>query len=276
MPYHDLNVAHPASIETLKMLADLGYGTVAINVHYLGKYSSTSAIPNPIDSAALEAAVPGLKVLSRLTLTLEDKAANYNLATISKEFDILAIQPTSEQTLQYACSQMDIDIISLDMANRLPFYLKFNMIGSAVSRHVALEINYAAAIEDSSSRRYLFSNASNLVRASRGRGLLISSGARQSYSVRGPHDVANLATFWGLPTNRASEAVGENARRLVTKAYTRKHVHKGVMQITQAPPATHVKRAAAPDDAAGANKEQPLSKKQRKKQQRERQEKAKS
>ena len=270
MPYHDLNVLYPASVDTLKTLHELGYGVVAINVQHTGKYNAATSITNPVDVTALEAAVPGLKILTRLTLALEDKGVNFNLANVAREFDILAVQPTSEQTLQYACAQMEIDIISLDFAARLPFYLKFNMIGSAVSRHVALEISYTAAVEDSTNRRYLFSNASNLVRASRGRGLLISSGAKAWSSVRGPQDVANLATFWGLPTNRAVEALGESARRLVTKAYTRKSVYKGVMQITEAPQPIVQKRP--PPSAENAQAQgQPMSKKQRKKLEREQQ-----
>ncbi|BFZ55915.1 RNA-binding RNA processing protein rpp1 [Savitreella phatthalungensis] len=262
MPYYDLNVLHPADPATLRSLHELGYDTVAINYEFAGKFTPTQVIENPIDLDTLQSCVPGMTVLSRVTISLEDKSMNYNLANAASRFDILAIRPTSEKTLQYACGQMDIDLVSLDFTTRLPFLLKFAMAGTAYGRGVGLEISYAAAMaDDTAGRRCLFSNASSLVRASRGKGILISSGAASQNLLRSPHDMINLATFWGLPQNRAAQAVGDNARKLIVKAMTRRTVHKGVVRITQAPAFTPQKRQAQDAVAAPADK---LTKKQRK------------
>lgn len=191
--------------------------------------------------------VEGPCLLSRLTLTIEDTSVNYNLATTAKEFDILAVRPTSEKTLQYACAQMDIDIVSLDLSVRLPYYLKHSTLGSAVSRGVYIEICYSAGMADTSARRNLISNASNLVRATRGRGLIVSSEASSALSVRGPYDLINLATFWGLSQEKGQGTINESARKVIVKAQTRKGVHKGVLRITQQPDVNvlhGVKRAA--------------------------------
>ena len=160
---------------------------------------------------------------------------NYNLTLSAKEFDILAIRPTNEKTLQYACTQMDVDIISLDLSVRLPYYLKFSTIGSAYTRGVYLEICYAASIRDTGARRNLFSNAANLVRATRGRGLIISSEAAEALSLRGPHDLINLATFWGLKQEKGRDCILDNPRKVLIKADTRKNIHKGVLRVLEIP-----------------------------------------
>lgn len=188
-----------------------------------------------VDSASIRS-------ISRLTITVEDISVNYNIASTSREFEVLAVRPTNEKTLQHACTQMDVDIISLDLSVRLPFYLKHSTIGSAISRGVYLEICYAAGLNDTTARRHLLSNAANLVRATRGRGLIVSSEASTALGLRGPYDIINLATFWGLSQERGRDAIGENARKVLVKAETRRSVHKGVLRIIEQPENTATKR----------------------------------
>ena len=48
------------------------------------------------------------------------------------------------------------------------------------------------AVTGPATRRNLSGNARNLVRVTKGRNLLISSGAAKAMELRGPYDVANL------------------------------------------------------------------------------------
>ncbi|CCG81934.1 Ribonuclease P/MRP protein subunit RPP15 / FY16936)) [Taphrina deformans PYCC 5710] len=214
---------------------------------------------NPIDKTKLSAE-HNIQVLSRITLTLEDTSINYNISSTTKDFDILAVRPTSEKTLQHACTSMDVDIISLDLSVRLPFYLKHSTLGSATSRGLFLEICYSSSLSDSTARRQLLSNASNLVRASRGRGIIISSEARSAMGLRGPYDLINLATFWGLSQERGRDTIAENARKVVVTATTRRGIHKGVLKITQQPEAK-VQKRPAPDGASEQHPTMGMSKK---------------
>ena len=45
-----------------------------------------------------------------------------------------------------ACGTFDVDIISLEMGNRLPFYFKHTTVGLAIDRGIYFEISYAPAI----------------------------------------------------------------------------------------------------------------------------------
>lgn len=61
-----------------------------------------------------------------------------------------------------------------------------------------LQICYAPALREETARRNLFANALALARATRGKGIIISSGARSAFELRGPYDVINMATLFGL------------------------------------------------------------------------------
>ena len=52
-----------------------------------------------------------------------------------------------------------------------------------------------AACQDSNARRHLVSNAQQLVRLTKGRNIVLSSGAKRAMELRGPHDVANLCGY---------------------------------------------------------------------------------
>ena len=84
------------------------------------------------------------------------------------------------------------------MSQRLPFKLRPQHLQAAVQRGVHFEVLYAAALRDPMSRRHLFSNAQALTRLLRGRGIVLSSGARVAMELRGPYDVINIGTTFGL------------------------------------------------------------------------------
>ncbi len=71
-----------------------------------------------------------------------------------------------------------MDIIALELWQRLPFKLKPALVKAALARGVFFEICYAPALREPSARRNLFANAQALVRATRGRNIIVSSGAR--------------------------------------------------------------------------------------------------
>ena len=89
-----------------------------------------------------------------------------------------------------------------------------------------MEICYAAGIGDTASRRNIISNAMGLWRGTRGRGLLVSSEARRAAELRGPYDVVNLVTFWGV-----KKLESEIGRRVVLHSEARRLTYKGAVQV---------------------------------------------
>ena len=177
---------------------------------------------------------PKLKILHRCTLYLSDPSQNHRLPQLSASYDIFALRPTTEKALQQACHSLECDLISLDFSIRHPYYFQIKTMKSALDRGIKFEICYAPGVlnaDSGASRRNLISNTTQLIRATRGRGIIISSEAKSALACRGPADVINLAVIWGLGQERAIEALGRESRNVVVLAKMRRRAFRGVVDI---------------------------------------------
>lgn len=207
----------------------MGYDTVALNVSISGKEVPTE-IPSPLPFSTHSR----LRILRRCTLHLSDPSQNHRLASLASTCDILALRPTTEKSLLQACQALECDIISLDLGMRFPFYFKHTMLSNAMQRGIKIEICYAPGMLNSDGgapRRNLISNATQLIRATRGRGIIISSEAKRALGCRGPADVVNMAVLWGLGQERGMEAIGREARRAVVQAEMKRRSFRGVIDV---------------------------------------------
>ena len=133
-----------------------------------------------------------------------------------------------------ACQALDCDLISLDLTTRFPFYFKHKTLTSALQRGIKFEICYAPGIlntDGGGSKRNLISNATQLIRATRGRGLVMSSEASSALACRAPADVINMAVLWGLGRERGVEAVGTEARSVIVQAQIRRRSFRGAVDV---------------------------------------------
>ena len=235
MPFHDLNVPYTTNHEdlshTLAFHAELGYSVVAVSLPVAEKLPPS---PQEIPVSSLTIPKTMKTVLTRLTLTISDTTQNHRLTQFSPAYNILALRPTTEKTLQLCCISLECDLISLDLSQRLTYNIKFKMVSSALQRGIRFEICYSPAIQasgNSDARRNLISGATQLTRATRGRGIILSSEAKSALGVRGPHDVINLAQIWGLGQERGKEALCEEAEKVVRLAGMKRTSFRGVVDI---------------------------------------------
>lgn len=210
----------------------MGYNTIALDVAMIGKLPAdiSNKIPTPLPFAIPKS----LHILRRCTLHLSDLSQNHRLQTLNSSYDVLAIRPDNEKSLQQACQALECDLISLDLSTRFPFYFKHKTMANALQRGVKFEICYGLGILNSdggASRRNLISNATQLIRATRGRGIVISSEAKRALACRGPADVVNLAVLWGLGQEKGMEAVGKEARSVVVQADMKRGSFRGVIDV---------------------------------------------
>ena len=229
-------------------------------------------------------APPKLRILRRCNLILSDPAQNHRLSALASNYDLLAVRPVNEKSLQQACQTLECDLVSLDLTMRFDFHFKMKMLSQAVERGVNLEICYAPGIisTDSTARRNLIGNATQLIRATRGRGLIISSGATRVTGCRAPADVINLAAVWGLGQERGKEAMTKLARNTAVAAQLKRSSFRGVVNVVyggekpepastqgKGKPKDQNKRKAADVDggpAQGVQGPKPFSKREQKRQ----------
>lgn len=223
----------------------MGYTTVALSQSISGKLPSSVAPP------ALPSNPPkALRLLTRLNLTLSDTSQNQRLNSLTQAYDLVALRPTNEKALLNACTNLECDVISLDLSVRLPYHFKFKMLSAAVSRGVRLEICYGPGVTGSGldARRNLIGNAMSLIRATRGRGIIVSSEAHKALSLRAPWDVVNLTCVWGLSQERGKEAVCEEARKVTALARLKRTSWRGIVDIV------HGGEKATPKESAQKQK----------------------
>ena len=122
------------------------------------------------------------------------------------------------------------------------------------------ELCYAAGVGNADggiSRRNLISNATSLIRATRGKGIIISSEAKRALACRGPFDIVNLGVVWGLPQERGHEAVGREARAVVVQAEMKRRSFRGVVDVVYGgeKPVRTIKATPDAEKKAGAPKD---------------------
>ena len=253
--YYDLNIPYGGNLDelqrTLAFLADcqsplivlrpllchtnklsVGHNTVALNYTMSDKIPAEikNSIPDP-----LPIEVPAsMHILRRCTLHLSDTSYNHRISQIAAAYDIFVIRPTNEASLSQACQTLECDIVSLDLTQRFPFYFKHKTFSAALQRGMRFEVCYGPGIMNSdggASRRNLISNATQLIRATRGRGLVISSEAKRALTCRAPADIVNLAVMWGLASDRAVESIAREARNVVVQAGLKRRSYRGVIDV---------------------------------------------
>ncbi len=149
---------------------------------------------------------------------------------IVNSYDLIAIEAQSARVFQHVCEQADVDIITFDMSNRIPFQLRKPQIDTAIRRNIYFEISYSSSLGDSTGRRYFFSNATNLIRLTGGRNLIFCSAASREMLLRSPYDVTNIAILVGLSHGKALDAVSSSCAAVIARSEKRRGVKNVVVE----------------------------------------------
>lgn len=218
---------------TIAMLYSLGYRYVAVNFQVQENVKLPLNTPDKLNPIPIEtlrkklSKYEGLRLFTRITMVITDPAKCQSILKLnaSSAFDLIAVQPTTEKALQLTTTNLDIDIVSLPMAARLPFFVKHKTVGQALEKGMKFEICYLglisgpAAYESSMvlgttghlSRKNFISNVLQLIRASRDRGLLFSSGALEPMHARNYTDILALMDTLGLKVSKGKDGFFRNA-----------------------------------------------------------------
>ncbi|KAJ2756362.1 RNA-binding RNA processing protein rpp1 [Coemansia pectinata] len=254
----------------------LGYQVVALNQtinsklvpEHLAVWKSMPAIKDAVYSWNREtgARVGGssfdgvprgkIRVLRRLTVIVSDTAQSQSLtgsgSATTAEYDVVAVRPTSDKLLSAASSGAweAVDIISLDMGGRWGYFVKHKIAGQVLANGLTLEISYQPALTDSATRQQWVSNAASIVRVTRGRGVVWTSGARQAFDLRSPYDISALGEVLQLNGDLSKRGLSSSSRATLVHAFTRTSTLRAVISSVKPPsPATEASEGPAPKRA---------------------------
>uniref|UniRef100_A0A8C5U031 Ribonuclease P/MRP subunit p30 n=1 Tax=Malurus cyaneus samueli TaxID=2593467 RepID=A0A8C5U031_9PASS len=156
--FADLNLPQGPDKKSLQNLletaAHLGYSAVALN-HVIDFKEKKQEITKPVSPTELFPSLPivqgtskRIKVLTRLTLIVSDP---------------------SHCNLLIACTTLDVDLVCINVTEKLPFYFRKPPVNMAIDRGIYFELLYTPAIKDSTMRRYTISNAISLMQICKGK-----------------------------------------------------------------------------------------------------------
>lgn len=138
---------------------------------------------------------------------------NANISLV-QPYDLLALVPTTQATFSLAClshslpSPLTAHIISLPLTlPRLPYHLKHTLIRTAIKNGAVFEIGYAGALGGESesldggdtgagAKRNWWAAAREVVRVTKGKGVIVSGGVSAEADLRAPRDIGNLLVFF--------------------------------------------------------------------------------
>ncbi|XP_069139873.1 ribonuclease P protein subunit p30-like [Argopecten irradians] len=222
--------------EKLCQAERLGYDVVAISC-FVEELQSTSKgkkkqnqsnIPLPVtlsedDLKDIKWVRKAPRQLSRISTVISDASQTHKLSQEEvQKFDLVAVQPTSEKTFHLACLTLDIDIIIIDVTQKLPYFFKRPSVNTAIERGIHFEIQYGQAVMDKGIRVDMIHNTQSLVSVCKGKNVILSSGCEKASSIRGPYDVANLAMLFGMTQAQGKSAVCRNCRAVLFHAESRR------------------------------------------------------
>jgi len=173
---------------------------------------------------------PSLELpVSRLTVK-NDFQTLLSSTELLSQYDLVSARPESESDFHYCCIHGEVDIISLRLHERLGIRIKLNLIQEAMRRGIMFELCYSPALKDMNARRVFLANASNIIRATRAKHIIFSSGAKDLFEQRSPEDVINLGIVLGLSQKEATKSITENPRTALVHAKARR-VFKSTIQV---------------------------------------------
>jgi RNase P/RNase MRP subunit p30 len=201
-------------------------------------------------------AVPTKSVLRRITVQLSDLRQLHDLALLADvmaQCDLVALQPTDERTLRGACCDSDcVDLVALDLTQRLPFAFKFSTLSVALARDIFFEIDVAPLLSptaDAHTRGNVLAQAVSLVRVTKGRNIVLTCSASTRAELRLASDIINVARVIGLTDEQAHASMTHAAARCVRRGHFRATTRSfGVMEIRERTPADDAAFGVDDDD----------------------------
>ncbi|KAL0126195.1 hypothetical protein PUN28_004964 [Cardiocondyla obscurior] len=217
----------------LSKLYEMGYRTVALNqtLHESAmdtekkkkqKNQTINIVPDPVDISRLNEKWKGkLCVLNRITFICSSSTKAHTLTQCAnfKKYDIFALVPTKQDILEFACSQIKADLITIKPEI---FGIRINrkVYRQAIARDLYFEIQYADLLRQDT-RVAALHHSYQLQMCRISMNMIVSSGANNKNLIRSPYDIINLGSVLGLRRDRARAVILNECQLCLLKARKR-------------------------------------------------------
>ena len=138
--------------------------------------------------------------------------------------------PSARSTTYLYGEQQVYDVITFDVGVKLPFMLKRNPVYEAIRKGKYFEICYQPMFDDDK-RVVCMTNIVNIIKATNGKNLIISSHCSDHSTHRTPFDIAALMISLGMNKNAVLACMKDNANEVVRSSQHRKFCKGAIQQI---------------------------------------------
>lgn len=186
--------------------------------------ASLEGSPSPVQKAVKHNSSKRIYNKIEVKVLLED-VKSLQLKKFS-DYEVLSVKISDEETFKYACSTWDVDIIKFDLS-RMGFSFRGGYVRKAINRGVFFEIEVRDALYGTKERVSWMRNAQSILRITKGRGIVITSGARCCTEIKSIQDMYKILRFLGLSHRRAEMVLKENSQRLLKSCALKRYTFKG-------------------------------------------------
>ncbi|EMD46324.1 ribonuclease P protein subunit p30, putative [Entamoeba histolytica HM-1:IMSS-B] len=167
--------------------------------------------------------LPRKKQLSRITIEMTATQPTKSINSIGSSFELVAIKPMSDKVFVDACTSFQIDLITFNYPEQLPFRFHVPTLRTAMNRGLFFEINLSPLLEESDQKQKQFCilNATDLITSTKGKNIILSSGATTNNGFKGTKDLIAMGIMLGLTTSQAYDAVYVNPMKCITRSRRR-------------------------------------------------------
>ncbi|KAJ5078880.1 ribonuclease p subunit p30 [Anaeramoeba ignava] len=224
----------------IAMAIKLNYDCVAFNQNFTGKITEKSTFEPIILNEKkdqenstkkistlrlISDGKKGFKQLSRMTYipsSNNDFVYLNRSSQILETFDIVAIEPKTKVFFDKCCEISYIDIITFDLNEKIDFQLSYKQIKQAIRNGIFFEIRYSSLLGETQIRRKAMNNILNIIKYTKGKNIIFSSGTSSLMELRGPYDIMNLGTLFDLPFEKGKLSISKNCESAISHGYLRK------------------------------------------------------
>jgi len=157
---------------------------------------------------------------------LEDHISSFNIKRV-KGYDVVSLRSANNQILK-SCVEWCPDLITFNYRspNLRP---KEGLIRDAIKKGIYFEIPLVTPLYDSKIRVSWMRNIRSILKASKGRNIVIGSGAITSTEIKRPVDIAKMMSCFGLSEDKALRILEENSYKFLRSCALKRYSYRGVI-----------------------------------------------